>query len=163
MLSPRLFHRTGNCSDLERWMFEWIKTAVRKCRHTDRNNEFLWTTNFNLVRFYNMFLGGHFVEERGKLIIVTKSAVYSTPYQPTTDGEREVMKEISLLLHDLSPAVIPAKGYWTSAWLTHRGRSTPAYPDTDNTISVLFRNENVDGDTKYLPLLITELRRECYH
>jgi len=77
------------------------------------------------------------------MIIVTRSAVFATDYVLSSQGESQVMQEVGLIFHEAHPAVVPAQGFWTSSWLTYKNLPTTEYPDIDNTISVVFGNENV--------------------
>jgi hypothetical protein len=148
LLSPQILHQEKRNDEQIKWVAERIKAAARRCRKIDRNNEFLFTSSFNMVRFYTMLLNGAFVHLQGKMIIVTKSAVFATDYILSSQGESRVMQEIGLIFHEAYPAVVPAQGFWKSSWLTYKKTSTTEYPDTDNTISVVVGNESNVGRRK---------------
>ena len=143
LLSPQILHQEERNDEQIKWVAERINAAASRCQKTDRNNKFLFTSTFNMVRFYTMLLNGDFVHQQGKMIIVTKSAVFATDYVLSSHGESRVMQDIGLIFHEAHPAVVPAQGFWRSSWLTYKKMTTTEYPDTDNTISDVVRNENV--------------------
>ena len=142
-LSSKMLHQTTNNPELKSWVAGKIRAAVKEYRDMNRQEEiFLRTSCYNMVRYYAMFLRGDFVDQVGKLIIVTRNKVFATEYNATDEGERQASMEIGLVFHDLHPAVVPAQGFWTSIWLSFRNQTTPEYPETDNSISVMVGNQN---------------------
>jgi len=96
----------------------------------------------NLLRFYHIWLDGHFRRYVGKLIVVTKEKVYVTDYQETAEGELSAIKDVSDTFREKHAAVMPSKGYFTSEFLIHQGIATNKYPNANNTVSGIIGNAN---------------------
>ena len=69
-LSSKILHQTTNNPELKSWVAGKIRAAVKEYRDINRQEEiFLWTSCYNMVRYYAMFLRGDFVDQVAKLIL----------------------------------------------------------------------------------------------
>lgn len=81
-----------------------------------------------------MFLHEEFVHLTSKLVVMDSGQVFIADYNGSDMGERKPMVGVAKRFKGKSVWLMPAKGYWTSAWFEKKGITTPAFPCVDTSL-----------------------------
>src|ERR1700737_1145815 len=89
--------------------------------------------------FYVMYCQHQFLQEKGRILIVSNDGIQSLPYVSTKEGERTACLELGKRFRGKVIFIIPASRYWESEFLSEYGRKNENYPATDNNIGLLVK------------------------